>query len=85
MNDSPMVVLEVEGGVVHCVIADSPVRVVVIDRDVEGVEEDRIEVVQEQYAIVGCYNVGRAYLWGGEAALLKEAGDIWEERTHAQD
>lgn len=39
----PKVFIQIEGGIIHCVVADQEVEVTFIDFDTDGVEEDYIK------------------------------------------
>jgi hypothetical protein len=39
---TPVVIIEVEGGLVQGIISDLPISAIVVDKDVEGATEDQI-------------------------------------------
>ena len=57
-NDSEKtltIVIQMNGGVINCVNADAPVRVIILDEDTEGGEEERIMEVNGSEAYVHDY------------------------------
>jgi uncharacterized secreted protein with C-terminal beta-propeller domain len=49
---SPTLVVEVSGGLIQNMSASAPVRVIVLDADVNGVEEERIQQIDGEDVIV---------------------------------
>lgn len=52
----PTIVIDMDGGLVHCVTADVPVRVIVVDQDIEG-SSDRTITINGNEAIVSDYEL----------------------------
>ncbi len=51
----PTIVIQINGGVVNCVNADVPVRVIILDQDTEGADDDCIMDVNGGEAVVYDY------------------------------
>lgn len=51
----PVIVIQINGGLVNAVLATQPVRVVILDEDTEGGEDERIATVDGQDVYVHDY------------------------------
>ena len=49
--NSPVVVIEMQGGLIQCVRSNASVRVIVLDSDTEGSDNDLIEIDGEEVVV----------------------------------
>ncbi len=50
--EAPTAIVEMEGGLIHQIIASGPMRVVVLDADIEGADEDDVSTIDDKEVVV---------------------------------
>jgi len=68
--EKPVVVLKINGGVINETLSSRPVRVLVLDEDTEGADEDRIAEVQGEEVYVHDFEIAEIPL--AEVRQVKE-------------
>lgn len=53
----PTVILEINGGAVYCATSNSPVRLIILDEDVEGSDGERVKFIGGEDAYVHDYTL----------------------------
>lgn len=74
--EKPVVVVDLDGGAIHNVRGSAPVRVIILDADIEGGDPDNIHTVDGQEIYLSDYNIGREHCLGDRSDVLRIATEV---------
>lgn len=57
MSNTPLIVINVDGGVIQDIIADTAVEVIVLDFDTDGIEDEKLHGTGAEQALVSRWQV----------------------------
>lgn len=66
IGELPVAVFEMDGGAIHCVRTSLPMRVVLLDRDIEGADHENLVRIGDVLAYLHDYTINTAAVGGGE-------------------
>lgn len=72
----PVVVIEAEGGAYHCFRSSAPARVIILDQDVEGSDQDAVLKVNGQMVNVIDYKLDHLAQDGGDGVACGYVADV---------